>query len=319
VLSRNLGLKAAAVLVAIFIWGYVQLRGAESPVVRIFRHVVVEPVGAAPDIESRIRPSSVEVELRGSRADMEMISPVDVHAAVSMNKDQIGRYRGRVSVVAPKGIEATGRPEWVNVETWRPAVESLEVECGFTGQPAHGYEVSEAAVVPAAVEVKGKSGEVKRVWRVRVRVPIEGARGLVSSTIAPEALDRKGERVPRISITPRVVTATVSLAKRWSSRTVPVILRTSGSLPQGFRIASAEVYPAVVTVVGSPEALEHLMGVSTSPLDLKGLEGDVERRLSLVVPAGLNALETPEVVVRLRAVRHEPGARLEPRSGAEAP
>jgi YbbR domain-containing protein len=311
-LSRNLGLKATAIVVAIFIWGYVQLQGSESFLARVLRNVAVEPVGAASDIECSVRPPSVQCQLRGSRAEIEMLSPGDVRAWVRLRKGRLGTYRARVLVTAPEGIEAIASPESVSVVVWMPVSRFLEVGCDFMGRPAPGYEVEETAVAPGAVEVKGKTEVVKRVWRVRVRVPIEGARRLVSSTIAPEALDRDGHAVRGLSISPGTVTATVSIRQQRSARTVPVLLRTTGSLPQGLRIQSVELQPPMVTIVGSPQALEEVTGIATSPLDLKGLEGDVERTLSLVVPAGLNVVETREVAAKLRVVRAEAEEKAQP-------
>lgn len=320
-LSQNLGLKATAVLVAVFIWGYVQLQGSESFLTRAFTQVDVEPVGAARDVECSIRPSSVQCRLTGSRAQIAMVSPGDVRARVDLRKGRFGIYRAPVSVTAPEGIEATVKPGWVSVEVWRPVSRFLEVRCDVMGRPASGYEMAEKAVVPGAVELKGKAEVVRVVRRVRVRVPIEGARGLISSTIAPEALDRRGRMVRGLSITPPRVTATVTIRQRRGAQTVPVLLRTSGSLPQGFRIQSVEIQPPLVTIVGSPEALGQITGIPTSHLDLKGIEADVERKLSLVVPTGLDVVEAREVIVRLRVLRAERGEKpqLEPGAGTKKP
>jgi YbbR domain-containing protein len=92
-----------------------------------------------------------------------------------------------------------------------------------------------------------------------------------------------------------------------SARLVPVILEAKGALPPTLALRSAQLDPPMVTIVGSSLRLGELTLVRTEELDLRGVSGDIETRLRLVVPKGFQVPNTGTVKLTLR-VSGQPAA-----------
>ncbi len=90
-----------------------------------------------------------------------------------------------------------------------------------------------------------------------------------------------------------------------SARAVPVVVRTVGTLPQGYRITSIEVTPPVVTVGGPEQTVADLPFLTTEELPLSRLTGDTVERLGVTAPKGTRLLRDTEVRVTVRVARGE--------------
>jgi YbbR domain-containing protein len=96
----------------------------------------------------------------------------------------------------------------------------------------------------------------------------------------------------------------VAIEPRERFRLVSVVPNLEGEeqlADGGYRLTDVSVTPEVITVFSSdPTALEGLPGfVLTSPFDLSGATGDLERRLSLDLPDGVSPVEDQGVLVKV--------------------
>ena len=82
-------------------------------------------------------------------------------------------------------------------------------------------------------------------------------------------------------------------------RTVPVQIRTRGTLPAGFVETGREVLPREVTLVGARADLSNLESVRTRPVDLAKAAAGVDADIGLDV-SGLHLLAESPTSVRLR-------------------
>lgn len=85
-----------------------------------------------------------------------------------------------------------------------------------------------------------------------------------------------------------------------SARTVPVVVRTTGSLPENVRITSIDVTPPVVTIAGPEDTVSDIGSVTTVDLPLDRLTTDTVERLPLVIPKETRLLRDTEVKVTVR-------------------
>lgn len=68
------------------------------------------------------------------------------------------------------------------------------------------------------------------------------------------------------------------------SREVPVHLVVQGKVADGYQISSAEITPPSVMARGPSRFISQLVSIGTVPLDLHGLNADVERTLDIAAP-----------------------------------
>jgi YbbR domain-containing protein len=93
-----------------------------------------------------------------------------------------------------------------------------------------------------------------------------------------------------------------------STRTVPVVPRVTGTVPEGYRITTVEVTPPIVTIAGPEETVAEVALVETTDLALSRQTANTPQWLSLVCPKDTRPLRDARVrvIVRLRRVPQEP-------------
>jgi len=97
---------------------------------------------------------------------------------------------------------------------------------------------------------------------------------------------------------PRSVTVTVPIEQRPGYRDLPVRVRWEGQPARGYRISEVAVDPSIVTLYGSPEAIDAVPGyVETSQVNIDGASSNVVERLALIVPESVSVLGAQSAVV----------------------
>ena len=129
--------------------------------------------------------------------------------------------------------------------------------------------------------------------RLSVRLDLSGlGPGQASYKINPSMFN-----VPRQTTVTNVSPSEVILdVDRVVQRDIPVHVDVDGKPAQGYEVASAEAKPATVMAIGPSRYVNTLGQVPTEPVDVTGVNGDVERRVDL---------ENPNPAVALTAGRVE--------------
>jgi YbbR domain-containing protein len=174
------------------------------------------------------------------------------------------------------------------------------------GDPREGYELAGWIVSPKTVEVTGPRSLVDRTKRARAAMDLMGVFPDVAVAVDARALDSGGSPVEGVMLTPPKVNVQVRMTLAVVPRTVPVFLRTSGTLAPGLEITSVRVEPSLVTILGAANRVEEVDYVETSELPLRAVQRSFMRELSLVVPNGVTLLTDPMVMVSAKVKQVEP-------------
>jgi len=298
-LHRNLPLKAAAVLLAIFLWFWVMLN-EENPILEVPVHRPVVAKDLQPGLALQRELSDADVRLRGLKVDMADIGGA-VEAFVSCRGLGAGSYRLGVQVRAPKEVTVIGvHPADVSVVLEDIVSANRPVELQRTGDPPAGYELVDTSYSPKTVRVSGAQSQVDRAARVLVTVDLARVVPGVPISLFPRAVDSSGDEVRHVSIAPPRVTVMAEMQPVVVSRTLPVVVRTRGVLPAGLELASVQVDPAMVTVVLPASHVGDVTQIDTEELSLSGAQGSFTRNLRLIVPEEANLMGDPEVRVTVK-------------------
>jgi len=301
-LHRNLPLKAASVLLAIFLWFWVMLN-EENPILE----VTVRGAVAAKDVPAGLalqqELTDVDVRVRGLRGDMTDIEGA-VEAFVSCRGLDAGSYRLGVQVRAPDEVTVVSvHPADVSVVLEEIVSTNRPVELRRTGDPPAGYELVDTRYSPKTVRVSGAQSQVDRAARVLVTVDLARVVPGVPISLSPRAVDSSGEEVGNVSISPARVTVMAEMQPVVVSRTLPVVVRTRGVVPAGLELVSVQVDPAMVTVVLPASHVEDVTHVDTEDISLSGVQGSFTRTLRLIVPEEANLMGDPEVRVTVKVAQ----------------
>jgi YbbR domain-containing protein len=159
-------------------------------------------------------------------------------------------------------------------------------------------------VSPSEVTVTGASTAVNRVTSARVSITVDGSGVNIDRDVEPEPVDSSGEIVSGVDVDPALVNVQIPVYENLSNRTVPVSPIVTGTPGAGFRIASVDVEPLVVSVEGDQDQLEALVSADTAPVMVSGATRDVTAEVAYALPTGLTVIgdQTATVTVHVEAV-----------------
>jgi len=251
-------------------------------------------------------PATGRVTLRAPLTVWDLIGLDSVGLRVDLTGLEEGTHNLQVEPILnlqPARVEAH-QPESVTITLERAATTSVDVEVVTLGEPQLGYRTSAASASPARTILLGAVSQVDQLASVRAEVNVTDRREDFEQEVTLVALDGAGNRLLGLQFDPARVQVSVQIEPRERFRLVSVVPNLEGEealSEAGYRLTDVSVTPEVVTVFSAdPEALEALPGfVLTLPLDLSGATGDLERRLSLALPAGISPVENQGVLVRV--------------------
>ncbi|HEX7973030.1 MAG TPA: CdaR family protein, partial [Anaerolineales bacterium] len=178
---------------------------------------------------------------------------------------------------------------------------TLPIQIKIDGDPPLGYTKGDPTANPAQVAISGAESLVTQVTLVRASLNIAGASETVKNLITLEALDKSGEPVQNVTITPKIVTVVQPINLLGGYKNVFVKVTTSGQVARGYRLTNISVSPNNVTVFSSnPQLVNELPGyVETLPVDLSNLNDDKEFRIALNLPPEVSLVGEQSVLVQV--------------------
>ena len=271
-------------------------------------------VTASDPAENRSYPRNVPIEIVGQETNLVMTSDLPSNVAVVLNTPQ-SVWESITSAPSPVRavmdlsglgpgthlvdlqVQVNIRP--VKIVSYSPRTISVTLEelsskvipltLDIRGEPAIGYQAEEPQVNIELITVTGPVSQVERVAEVRASLDINQAFEDVSRTINLIALDKSGDIVEDVTITPERVEIYQEINQRYGYRNVIVSVALEGEVAEGYRLTNIAVIPLAVTVYSTnPQIVNDLPGyVQTMPLNLDGLKDDVDVSLLLDLPDGV--------------------------------
>jgi YbbR domain-containing protein len=303
---RNLSILLLAFALAMVVW--VSAVTAQNPNVDRIRQTPLEIVG--PDPNMMIvgnAPNQVRVTLRAPRTVADRLAGTEnaVRAWIDLSGLGAGSHALPVQVHVNENFQpvrvGTIVPELVTV-TLEPLVAlSYPVKLDVIGEPAIGYQKGVPARMPSFVTVSGPASLVSQVDDVRAILDITNASETIQVELPLTALDADGGRVQGITITPNEVSVTQPISLLGGYRNVVVKVVTEGQPADGYILNNLTVSPPGVLVFSTdPQLVADLPSfVETEPLDVTGLEDDLDIRLALELPEGVSVVGDESVLVQV--------------------
>jgi YbbR domain-containing protein len=240
-------------------------------------------------------------------AEVGNLRPEDFHATVDLSDVEPDgnpvSVRVDVTVADPRVTILEFRPRTIQVTLDRKITKSVPVVVDLAAPP-DGLQIGEVTVAPEQVDVTGPSALVNRVVRASVSATIDASAIDVDRDVQPDAVDASGAVVTGVDLDPSLVHVTIPVYENLSTRTVPVNAIVTGTPGAGFRIASVDVEPLVVTVEGDLDQLQDLVAADTAPVMVAGATRDITVEVPYALPTGVSPIggQTARVVVHIEPV-----------------
>jgi len=181
-----------------------------------------------------------------------------------------------------------------------------------TGETAEGYATQEPLKDPALVNLRGPSILIDQVASAKVEIPLRNANSQIKVRPKIALHNAEGHALSRIAIEPEVVEVTIPIVPLPGHREVAIRVKLQGEPAPGYRLSSVRSNPVTTVLWGNKDELDRVPGfVETAPLVLDDMTQDIEKRLELQLPEGVNALNGSIVMVTANVTPIEGGRTIQ--------
>jgi YbbR domain-containing protein len=251
---------------------------------------------------------SVRVNLRAPESMWEQLTADQVKAELNLAGQPYGRVTAPVHVqVANRAVQVVRiEPATVDLDFEPITEQSVPVRITRTGEPALGYAVGLSSTTPSQVLVRGPASFVARVAMVAGTTSVQGAREKIEQNVRLSALDKDGNPVGFVTLSPESVQSSVDIEHLGGFRDLAVKVIVRGQVAPGYRISNITVSPPIVTVFGAAQAIDQSPGfLETAPISVTNAQDDVTERVPLNLPGGISLLGDPavQVTVQVEAIQ----------------
>lgn len=178
---------------------------------------------------------------------------------------------------------------------------SFPLQVRTIGNPAIGFELQDPELNVENVIVSGPKSLVEAVENVIAHVDVENVSEDIQRTVTPIPLDSDGNEIDGLLVSPGTLQVAIPVTQRGGYRTVVVKIVTSGQIAPGYKLTNIFTLPPTVTIFSSdPELVESIPGfVETTPINLNGASENLEIRVALNLPEGINVVGSQNVTVQI--------------------
>jgi len=221
-------------------------------------------------------PKTVEVELRGSRPNLQRLSPLDLVATVDVSDHPAGERvirltLDRVTMQLPDGVKIESfQPSTIPIRL-EPRVErQVPVEVKTEGKPADGYEVYGINPAQATVRVRGPASRIEALQMASTEtISLSGRKeSFTASRVAIDVPDQK------IEVLDPLVDLAIEVGEKRTEKSFSGVVARSLSGVE-VRPPTAEVTlsgPASVLAELRPEDVKVVVHLSSTGGSVAGLE-----------------------------------------------
>lgn len=303
---RDLGTLLLAFALAMVVW--ISAVTSSDPNVERVRTVPLEVVGLDPNmLVVGNPPSQVRVTLRAPTSVSDSLSNAEnaVTAWVDASGLEAGSHDLEVQTQVDKAYWPVRKvqvsPEIVTLGLEPLVSRTYPVNLEISGDPAVGYQKGVPERDPSFVTVSGAAPLVDSIEEVRASLDISDASETIRANLPLLALDKTGEPVSAVVISPEEVGVTQPIYLQGGYRNVIVRVVTTGQPADGYKLTNITVSPLNVVVFSAdPQLVNDLPGyVETQPVDLTGAEDDLDTFVALNLPEGVSVVGDQTVVVQV--------------------
>jgi len=179
--------------------------------------------------------------------------------------------------------------------------EEFAIQVKRMGSPAIGFELETHELSTEQALVTGPQSVIESIDQVLVEVDIENVSEDIQRTLEVRAYDSEGNEIEGVTISPSSIQVNLPVTQRGGYRSVVVKIVTSGQIASGYRLTNIYALPPTVTIFSSdPSLVDSIPGfVETTPINLNGANEDLEIRVTLNLPEGINVVGSQNVTVQI--------------------
>ncbi|MEF2967379.1 CdaR family protein [Paenibacillus sp. M1] len=241
---------------------------------------------------------TVRLEVKGKRTDL-TTNFSDYKVKLDLKGIGPGTITLPLEYELPPGVQLVSmEPSIIKVTIEAKETVDMPVTIVTTGSPADEMQLGSPIVNGAGtVKVTLPQSEIGELQKVQGTVDVTGlTESVKGKSVKLTAYDKQGQEMSNAEISPDTVDVDVPINKLY--KTVPIEVRKTGQLPDGYVLSGITTNVEGVAVYGSKDVLE---GISSYPVtvDLGQFQGTDETRytVDLTPPEGFEKIEPSSVQI----------------------
>lgn len=282
-------LAAVALAISLILWVFVAWDGNTEGTRSV--SVPIQYTNLTPGYTVYDSDKTVLVRVIGRGNMLSRVDASEFRAEVDLQGLQTGKYKLPIRLDIPSYLRMRSwNPSTATVEIYRQIERTVPVSWKLQGKVPDGKVVAGAEIVPGEVTLSGPEADVLAIQSLEVAIPADKiAAGtpmkLPVKTSDPALMNES------VHIAPGEVNVIVTLEDETVGEQVPVNVPVSGHPAEGLEIDTIKVIPDMVTVRGRGDAVRAMSSLELSPIDVTGLDQDLQLMLPLQPAKPVEGLE----------------------------
>lgn len=307
-LTRNIGLKIAALLFSIILW--LVAINVNDPVetvsfsgipVEFINEEVVTNTGKSYELVGNSQ--LVRVTVTGTRSVLSRIRNTNIAATADLSQMEANTYLVPITAEVKEiegEVSAEVSPRNLQVKIEDVMRNTFPISVRTTGIQRSGYELGEITTNPETITIWGTESTIQNIHTVVARVDISGMSESKTLEATLILLDGNENTMDQSQIRHNLGEKGLSVnVQMLNTKDIPISFDVTGQPAEGFLYTGYTNEPSRIRICGTKEALDSVSGIEV-PLDITGQNGRQEMTVDITpyLPEGIRlANETANNVI----------------------
>lgn len=288
-MNSNTFYKIISVVIALVLWVYViqvenptKTKTISDVPIQLLNEESLTARGLALSGEANY---TVDVQIKGKRADLSKINASDFIANADLFGYSLGKNYIPVTITAPDGITVLDvKPVKINVTIEERVEVAKPIKVIFVGRFDDGIEAGQITTQPSEIQVSGAKSEVSSVAYIKAEVStskLTAEGGTIQARAV--AVNSQGDVVQNVRLSSAYIDVSAKLCQ---VKEVPLKVTTTGAVAPIYEVTSLNL-PTSVKIKGTKEALAGIKELTAAPIDISTISSTSKIPVSITLPDGV--------------------------------
>jgi len=284
--NKNYTVRIVCVCSAAILWLYVS--SGQNMIAKFPTKIPIKAINAPANLVPVFTQNSTEIKIMAAPSAWQKLSADSFSATVDLSTYHEGTFDVPVTITSSiSGVAILSKdPDTILVSLEPVITKSVPIVKRVEGSAVDGMTVGSIGIADTTGEIKGPKSQIDSISEVIATVSLNGESNSFTRDLKLSIPPASNLIPDKIEITPKEVSAVISIIKGSNLKTVGVKASFAGELPSGLFLSDISLSPNMVELTGSRDILSNIKYVETQPIDLSQIKSDWKSQVSLQIPDG---------------------------------
>lgn len=292
--KQNLLAFGLSLLIALYVWGYVT--NLRNPIqTKTFNDIAIEVIngeGLEPQnlsINSNSIPNATVV-VQGRFSELQAFDTGQISAKIDLQDLALKEGKNAVLVDVESSnnyvhIIKEKTTMKVELEIQKIVQKEIPVVVQLIGNPMTDFITLEPTIAKEKIIVSGSRNDIEDLKHIVATIDVSSASEDITANAKLKAINKYGEESKNVILKDKEIEVSVPIK---FTKTLPVEVSISDTLPTSYELISSQVRNNKVTVYGDKSILDGISSLKTEIIDLSRRYSDFDKLATINFPEGIN-------------------------------